>query len=79
MCEEITYVVDYKNKIIYEIKPNNARAIRDGKKQLEKYRKTISKKYPGKWMYLASKKCVKWQLKMLLAKCISPPYLVIHQ
>ena len=29
-------------------------------------------------MYLASKKCMKWQLKMLLARCISPPYLVIH-
>ena len=29
-------------------------------------------------LYLASKKCMKWQLKMLLARCISPPYLVIH-
>ena len=39
--------VDFKNKIIYELKPANKRAMKRGMKQLERYATGLSKQYPG--------------------------------
>ncbi len=39
--------VDLKNRIVYELKPNNARAIRQGWKQLNRYTAALEKAFPG--------------------------------
>ena len=42
--------VDFGKKTIYELKPNNPRAIKEGWKQLERYKKAFEKRYPdGVW------------------------------
>ena len=44
--------IDMDKKIVYEVKPNNARGISDGNKQLNDYVKQLEKQYPntkGKW------------------------------
>jgi len=48
--------VDFKTRTIYELKPNNARAIKSGEAQLENYRKIFQKKFPGKrWKVVLDK------------------------
>lgn len=39
--------VDLSKKIVYELKPNNPRAIRRGMKQLQRYATGLSKMYPN--------------------------------
>jgi hypothetical protein len=42
--------LDFDTKTIYELKPNNVRAIKAGLRQLERYKKEIEKLYPNiKW------------------------------
>lgn len=41
--------IDFKKKIIYELKPYNPRAMRQGNKQLEMYRKEVEEIYGGGW------------------------------
>jgi len=41
--------VDFKNRIVRELKPDNPRAIQDGKRQLERYRLELEKEYGGTW------------------------------
>ena len=42
--------VDFTNRIVYELKPNNARAIRAGWRQLNKYAGALEKTYGGSWI-----------------------------
>ena len=46
---KIPDAVDFKNKVVRELKPNNARAIKRGEKQVESYRKQLQKENGGKW------------------------------
>ena len=39
--------VDFGNRIVYELKPNNPRAIRQGWKQLNRYTATLEQEFPG--------------------------------
>ena len=39
--------VDLGNRIVYELKPNNARAIRQGWKQLNRYTAALEEAFPG--------------------------------
>ena len=41
--------IDFNNHIIYELKPNNPRAIARGLSQLNRYTKAASEQYGGKW------------------------------
>ncbi len=41
--------IDFENHIIYELKPNNPRAIARGNKQLERYKKAAESIYGGQW------------------------------
>ena len=41
--------IDFKNRIIYELKPNNPRAIARGLSQLNRYTEAASQRYGGKW------------------------------
>lgn len=45
--------VDFENGIIYELKPTNPRAIREGKRQLKNYLEEIEK--------IEQYKQIKWQ------------------
>ncbi|MBQ5865001.1 MAG: hypothetical protein IIW66_06395, partial [Bacteroidales bacterium] len=38
-----------KTRTIYELKPNNPRAIKRGHKQLETYKKRFEQEYGGEW------------------------------
>ena len=40
---------DFENRIIYELKPNNPRAIARGMKQLERYVAVANQKFGGEW------------------------------
>lgn len=42
--------VDLGNRIVYELKPNNQRAIRQGWKQLTRYVNALETKYGGTWI-----------------------------
>jgi hypothetical protein len=42
--------VDFGNRIVYELKPNNPRAIRQGWKQLTRYMNALEEQYGGTWM-----------------------------
>lgn len=42
--------VDFGNRIVYELKPNNPRAIRQGWKQLNKYVSALEELYGGEWI-----------------------------
>jgi len=42
--------VDFGNRIVYELKPNNPRAIRQGWKQLNKYVSALEELYGGSWI-----------------------------
>jgi hypothetical protein len=44
-----TDFVDFTTHTIYELKPNNQRAILKGYNQLEEYRKALSKEFEGDW------------------------------
>ena len=39
--------IDIERGVIYELKPNNPRAIRDGMRQLEQYVDDARKQFPG--------------------------------
>lgn len=41
--------MDFNTRTIYELKPNNPRAIADGTKQLNKYKSAYEQKYGGEW------------------------------
>ncbi len=41
--------VDFNTRTIYELKPNNPRAIRDGMKQLDKYKTMFEEQFGGIW------------------------------
>ena len=41
--------VDFNTQTIYELKPNNPRAIKQGWKQLRLYQQEFQKRYPGDW------------------------------
>jgi len=41
--------VDFNNRIVRELKPGNPRAIRDGKRQLERYRQELEGMFGGTW------------------------------
>ncbi|MGN0533475.1 MAG: RHS repeat-associated core domain-containing protein [Eubacterium sp.] len=41
--------IDFNNKIIYELKPNNPQAIAKGMKQLERYTTAANQSYGGEW------------------------------
>jgi len=41
--------IDFNNRIIYELKPNNPQAISRGMRQLNRYTKAASQKYGGLW------------------------------
>ena len=41
--------VEVKTRTIYELKPNNPRAIKRGHKQLETYKKRFEQEYGGEW------------------------------
>ena len=41
--------VDFETKTIYELKPNNNRAIKQGLEQLNKYKALFEKQYGGTW------------------------------
>ena len=41
--------IDFKNRIIYELKPNNPQGISRGKKQLERYVRAATKELGGNW------------------------------
>lgn len=41
--------IDFENKIIYELKPNNPRQIKEGKKQLQMYLIEVEKLYGKGW------------------------------
>ncbi|WP_434408026.1 hypothetical protein [Geobacillus thermoleovorans] len=41
--------MDFEKKIIYELKPNNPRAIKKGLKQLKAYKKEVEKIYGKGW------------------------------
>ena len=42
--------IDFTNHIIYELKPNNPRAIALGMKQLDRYTAVASQQYGGDWI-----------------------------
>ena len=42
--------VDFGNRIVYELKPNNTRAIRQGWKQLTKYVNALEEQFGGTWI-----------------------------
>ena len=42
--------VDFANRIVYELKPNNQRAIRAGWKQLNRYVSGLEKEFGGTWI-----------------------------
>jgi hypothetical protein len=42
--------VDFNNHIVYELKPNNARAIREGWKQLNRYVSELERQNGGDWI-----------------------------
>ena len=42
--------IDFNNRIIYELKPNNPQAIARGISQLNRYTKAASQQYGGEWM-----------------------------
>lgn len=42
--------VDFANRIVYELKPNNTRAIRQGWRQLNKYVNALEETYGGTWI-----------------------------
>jgi len=41
--------VDFNTKIIYELKPNNPRAIQEGIKQVNKYKQIFEQQFGGEW------------------------------
>ncbi|WHY01333.1 DNRLRE domain-containing protein [Neobacillus sp. DY30] len=41
--------IDFEKKIIYELKPYNPRAMRQGNRQLERYKKEVEEIYGGDW------------------------------
>ncbi len=41
--------VDFDKRIVRELKPNNPRAIKDGQRQLERYRKELQDEFGGTW------------------------------
>jgi hypothetical protein len=41
--------IDFEKKIIYELKPNNPQAIKQGRKQLEAYKKEVERIYGKGW------------------------------
>jgi RHS repeat-associated protein len=41
--------VDFKNRVVRELKPDNPRAIQDGARQLERYRLELELEFGGKW------------------------------
>ncbi len=44
--------VDFVNKVVRELKPNNARAIARGLLQAKRYAKELQRKYGGVWSYI---------------------------
>lgn len=42
--------VDYVNRIVYELKPNNTRAIRQGWRQLTRYQNALERELGGTWI-----------------------------
>jgi hypothetical protein len=42
-------LIDFANKRVVELKPNNARAVQLGARQLEAYIKALERLYGGKW------------------------------
>lgn len=42
--------IDFGNRIVYELKPNNTRAIRQGWRQLTRYINALEAEYGGTWM-----------------------------
>ena len=56
--------VDIGNRIVYELKPNNTRAIRQGWKQLNRYTAALEKAYPGtEWIkILIIKRAIIWAI-----------------
>jgi len=41
--------VDFKNRIVRELKPDNPRTIQDGRRQLERYRQDLEREFGGTW------------------------------
>lgn len=41
--------IDYRNKIIRELKPNNPRKIREGQKQVARYAEILERIFKVKW------------------------------
>lgn len=41
--------VDFGNRVVRELKPNNPNAIRKGERQIEQYRQELQKEYGGDW------------------------------
>ena len=41
--------VDFKNRIVRELKPDNPRTIQDGRRQLERYRQELEREFGGTW------------------------------
>lgn len=41
--------VDFGTKTIYELKPNNVRALKQGLEQLNKYKAIFEQQYGGTW------------------------------
>jgi hypothetical protein len=39
--------IDFEKGVIYELKPNNARSIREGTQQLEQYLRDAQSQFPG--------------------------------
>ena len=42
--------VDFNNRIVYELKPDNEKAIRKGWKQLDRYVAELEQRYGGSWI-----------------------------
>lgn len=42
--------VDFVNRIVYELKPNNPRAVRQGWRQLTRYANGLESRYGGNWI-----------------------------
>jgi RHS repeat-associated protein len=41
--------VDFQNRVVRELKPNNPRAVRRGERQVERYRQELEATYGGNW------------------------------
>jgi RHS repeat-associated protein len=47
--------IDFENKTIYELKPNNPKAIKRGEKQLSGYKEAMEKETGGQWKVVLDK------------------------